>query len=225
MKNYQVFSGPIIYLLSVCFVLSIAACDSDNVEEELFSGKELFEAFLFGERGEVTDKLPELFGPAVEITESQIRQVLTAAELAELDSLGVTIDDLKRIGKDLAASLTVEQEMERQRVMREIITFIENRDGAFFDRFAEEVQSGNQLRVERALEEAGELFKIALKELYDVDLDEYLVYRRNPPSLTVVMCGGLCPDDPNNPFRFMREGCAKKRLWRWVERIHHLWWW
>ena len=69
-------------------------------------------------------------------------------------------------------------------------------------------------------------FKVWFKDSWSRDeVQQVLVYRRNPPSLTVVMCGGLCPDDPNNPFRFMREGCAKKRLWRWVERIHHLWWW
>lgn len=171
MKNNRSLNRPWYMIACLAAVLFLAACDTSNVEND-FTGEELFRAFFLGENNEVVDAFPEIFGkvPRV-IQEADIENSITDEELAELEQSGGSLDQLRELALDLD-KLDAAQDIEYQQAISEILGFISREDPAFLDRFAQGMQSGDQIEVANALAEGIDIVKLAILELYGVDLDD-----------------------------------------------------
>lgn len=160
-------------------VLLVSACDaqSPSVESDAvqYSGEELYSGFLLVS-GPVADLFPEVFSPEA-YSAAELREMLSPSEYeaveAQLAAADLSIEDVSGLvhryrtldGAELA---------EKQLIEMRLIGHIREADPAFFDWFAAEMQSGNQLRISAAMERAYELHQAAVLGVLDIDLDAYV---------------------------------------------------
>ena len=133
-----------------------------------FSGKDLFTGVFFG-RGAVASRLPGLWGEAGRVAQAEAwannlsRTELVAhlerisSSLAADPALADRAPTLRSLAESLRAGNTTflardEMKGVSHALQDTIVSSIEGQDPSFFDWFAREIQSGNQLRVQEALQ-------------------------------------------------------------------------
>ena len=138
-----------------------------------FDGEVAFRGLFFGV-GPVADRLSPLWNNAklkaqigrltAQSPEAQAEAIETAVTKMQADGWSLSsIANMKQLAKDIRAGLVKEPTAEQQLATQEfLIERIRSADPGFFARFGTAVQSGDHVRIERSIEEASRLLRVAM---------------------------------------------------------------
>jgi SdpC family antimicrobial peptide len=164
-------------------VLALAhiACDPADdapapteLREGGYSGKELYLGIFLGQ-GDVAGKLPTLWGDcgpnaAVQAKLAKLDSSQLAAALADGAARSHEQGDpagaaaLEKLASEIPEGAGGEYPIEAAD-FEVLLSAIDKQDPTFFDRFAEDIQSGDHTRIDKALEEARDLSHLVWEEV------------------------------------------------------------